>query len=337
MTWRPQICWVMTEGAAGMEGQARALAEALGFSNPVVKRIGLRAPWRWLPNHPIFAQLAALAPGSDALAPPWPDLLVSCGRKAALLALAVKRASLGRTRLVHIQDPRTGVSYYDVLVVPEHDDRRGPNVVVMRGSLHAITPEKLRAAATAVLPQVSNLPVPRVAVLVGGTNRYCRMTPDWTRAFCRQLAAMVADRPCGLMVTPSRRTGPENVAALEAGLEGLPALLWSGQGSNPYLGFLGLADAIVVTGDSVNMTSEALATGKPVLVARLPGRSRRIERFFRSLEAEKLVRRFGGRLEFWPAKAICELPRVAEEVRQRLQLLASRDRKHLPTPGRNTI
>lgn len=320
MAWAPQICWVMTEGAAGMEGQASALAGALGFSNPVVKRVGLRAPWRWLPNHPVFAQLAALAPGSDALAPPWPDLLVSCGRKAALLALAVKRASAGQTRLVHIQDPRTGAGYYNVLVVPEHDDRRGPNVVVMRGSLHAITPERMRVAATDVLPLVAHLPVPRVAVLVGGSNRYYRMTPDWVRGFCRQLAAMVADRPCGLMVTSSRRTGPENVAALKSGLEGLPAFLWSGAGSNPYLGFLGLADAIVVTGDSVNMASEALATGKPVLVAELPGRSRRIERFFRSLEAEKFIRPFNGRLELWKSEPIFELPDVAEQVRQRLEM-----------------
>lgn len=324
MTWMPQTCWIMTEGAAGMEGQARALAEALGIPEPVVKRINLRAPWRWMPNHPFFAQLAALAPDSDPLAPPWPDLLVSCGRKAALLALAVKRASAGQTRLVHIQDPRTGTRYYDVLVVPEHDDRRGPNVVVMRGSLHAITAEKLRAAATEVLPQVSHLPIPRIAVLIGGSNRYYRMTPEWIRALCRKLAGMVLDTPCGLMVTPSRRTGADNVAALEAGLEGLPAFLWSGRGSNPYLGFLALADAIVVTGDSVNMVSEALATGKPVLVAGLPGRSRRIDRFFQALESENLVRRFSGRLEIWQAKTMCELPRVAAEVRNRLQITASK-------------
>lgn len=322
MTWMPQTCWVMSEGVAGMEGQARALAEALGYVQPVIKHIDLRAPWRWLPNHPIFAQLAALAPGSDFLAPPWPDLLVSCGRKAALLALAVKRASAGRTRLIHIQDPRTGTRYYDILIVPDHDDRRGPNVVVMRGSLHAITPERMRAAATDVLPRVAHLPVPRVAVLVGGSNRYYRMTPDWVRAFCRQLAEMVADTACGLMVTSSRRTGPENAAALKSGLEGLPAFLWSGEGSNPYLGFLGLADAIVVTGDSVNMVSEALATGKPVLVAGLPGQSRRIERFIRILESENLVRRFWGKLEIWPTKPMCELPRVAADVRKRLQMIA---------------
>ena len=35
---------------------------------------------------------------------------------------------------------------------------------------------------------------------------------------------------------------------------------------NPYLGFLALADRIVVTSDSMSMLVEATATGKPVFV-----------------------------------------------------------------------
>lgn len=337
MNWFPRTCWVMTEGAAGMEGQARALADALGFPNPAVKRVGLRLPWRWLPNHAVFAQLAAAGPGSDPLEPPWPDLLVSCGRKAALLALAVKRASANQTRLVHIQDPRTGLTRYDVLVIPEHDDRRGPNIIVMRGSLHRITPDKMAAASEGVLPLVAHLPRPRIAVLIGGTNRYYRMTPAWIRKFCEQLAAMTREQPCSLMVTPSRRTGADNLSALDAGLQGVPAFLWPGHGSNPYVGFLGLADAVIVSGDSVNMTSEALATGKPVLVARLPGRSRRIDRFFRVLESENLVHTFSGRLELWPNRRIYELPRVAAEVRRRLGLSDPTGGEQLPPPDRTAI
>src|SRR3546814_3642619 len=34
--------------------------------------------------------------------------------------------------------------------------------------------------------------------------------------------------------------------------------------SNPNFGILGLADHVIVTGDSVNMVSEAASTGKPV-------------------------------------------------------------------------
>ena len=49
--------------------------------------------------------------------------------------------------------------------------------------------------------------------------------------------------------------------------------LWDGTGDNPYFAFLALADAIVVTEDSVNMVTEAAGTGKPVYVQELSGRS----------------------------------------------------------------
>ena len=49
---------------------------------------------------------------------------------------------------------------------------------------------------------------------------------------------------------------------------------------NPYLGFLALADRIIVTSDSMSMLVEAVATGKPVIIFDLadppvPGRVRR--------------------------------------------------------------
>jgi uncharacterized protein len=43
--------------------------------------------------------------------------------------------------------------------------------------------------------------------------------------------------------------------------------IWTGpdDGENPYQGYLAAADCLVVTPDSVNMLSEACATGRPVL------------------------------------------------------------------------
>ena len=59
------------------------------------------------------------------------------------------------------------------------------------------------------------------------------------------------------------------VVALRARLP--DAWFWDGSGTSPYLGMLALARHIVVTEDSVSMTSEAIATGKPVYAARLAG------------------------------------------------------------------
>ena len=83
---------------------------------------------------------------------------------------------------------------------------------------------------------------------------------------------------------------------------------------------LALADAIVVTEDSVSMVSEAVATAAPVLLAELPGRSRRIGLFHQGLLAEGRVRRFAGRCEVWPTAPLNDTPLAAAELRRRLRL-----------------
>ncbi|MGC8476965.1 MAG: ELM1/GtrOC1 family putative glycosyltransferase [Acetobacteraceae bacterium] len=96
--------------------------------------------------------------------------------------------------------------------------------------------------------------------------------------------------------------------------------MWDGSGENPYFGMLALADAIVVTEDSVSMVSEAVATAAPVLLAGLPGASRRIGAFSAGLLAEGRVRRFAGRLEWWPVAPLDDTPAAGAEVRRRLRV-----------------
>ena len=71
---------------------------------------------------------------------------------------------------------------------------------------------------------------------------------------------------------------------------------------------------------SVSMVSEACATATPVLLARLPGRSRRIGLFHRFMIADGRVREFGGRLEMWPVEPVNDTPAAGDAVRRRLGL-----------------
>ena len=49
MLSEPGACWIVVEGLAGTQAQCEAVAAALGVE-PEVKRVGLRAPWRWPPK-----------------------------------------------------------------------------------------------------------------------------------------------------------------------------------------------------------------------------------------------------------------------------------------------
>src|SRR5216110_670922 len=97
------VVWVLHDGKPGMASQALGLAEAAGLPF-IEKRLAVRLPWSWLPPQLWVAPLRAASDGGRKLAPPWPDLVIGCGRNTARPALAIRRASGGRTLAVQVQD-----------------------------------------------------------------------------------------------------------------------------------------------------------------------------------------------------------------------------------------
>jgi mitochondrial fission protein ELM1 len=312
--------WTITDGKAGMVSQALGLAEAVGL--PVIeKTIRPAAPWKWLPPGTWPAGASGAGRGSDPLVAPLPRLVISCGRHSIRPAFWVKNQSEGRTFAVHIQHPRINPARFDLVVAPEHDRLTGPNVIPIRGSLHRVNRQRLDAAAARIAPSLADLPRPLVAVLIGGTNSVYTLTDRVVARLADDLSALCKQSGAGLMVTPSRRTGKVAERQLRERLAGEPAVMWDGTGENPYLGYLGLADAIVVTCDSVNMVSEACATGKPVYIVELEGRKHSKFRDFREmLTTMGIVRRFDGVLDRWSYDPLDETARIAKEIRLRMGL-----------------
>lgn len=308
--------WVLHDGKPGMRSQALGLAEAAGFPFDE-KVLAVARPWVWLPPQLWLAPLSAAAAAGGPLAPPWPDLVIGCGRNAVRPALAIRRASAGRTLAVHIQDPRHGRGEFGLLIVPAHDRLRGPNVIATTGALHRVTPERLAADAER-FPELARLPRPIVGVLIGGANRSYRL--DLARL------GEIADAVVGLLrrgggsavVTTSRRTGAAGLALLRERLAGVPAAVWDGRGGNPYFAYLAVADALLVTADSVSMISEAAATGKPVHVIALDGGDAKFARFHAALRDAGVTRPFAGVVEAWSYRPLDDNLRAAAAVRNLL-------------------
>ena len=213
--------------------------------------------------------------------------------------------------------------------MPRHDGLTGPNVIVTDGAVHRITRAKLAEAAERFRPRYAHLPRPRVAVLIGGSNNRYRLTAERMRVLAAQLAAL-AKGGAGLTVTPSRRTEPEATRILADMLAGFAADIWDGTGENPYLGLLALADAILVTRDSVSMTSEAAYTGKPVHVIDLDGSSRRIELFHAHMQQQGYTRRFAGTLESWSYAPPDDTAMAAARIKPLLEARIEGARIELP-------
>ncbi|MDD4615654.1 MAG: mitochondrial fission ELM1 family protein [Alphaproteobacteria bacterium] len=313
-------CWVVTDGKAGMENQCIGLAEALGFL-PIVKRVKLKSPWKQLVPFLRCGLSHAFSDTGDSLSPPWPDVLISCGRAGIGGSLYVRRASRKNGArgvfTVHIQNPVIAPSLFDLVIVPRHDRLMGPNIIATRGSLHRITPEILSREAEKFLPRVANLPSPRIAVLIGGTSAVYSLTPHEMKGIAAQLADVA--KQYGLMITTSRRTGEENLAVLQQALEGTKCFIWDGKGDNPYFGMLGLAEAVLVTCDSVNMVCEACVTGKPVMVISLPGGSEKFRRFHQAMRDDGFTRPFNGCIETWSYPPLDEMSLVAARIKAAME------------------
>jgi mitochondrial fission protein ELM1 len=303
--------WILTEPYAGLEAQALGLAEAAGLA-PERRKLLPRAPWRWLPSAVWPAPLSALA---APLTAPLPDIAIGCGGMGGVIGAALRRRG---PRAVQVQNPRIDPRRFDLIVANRHDRLTGPNVVVVRNAMHRVTHARLAEAAEAWRDRLAHLPRPLVAVLVGGSNGRYRLDEAVATDLGSRLAGMMQADRVGLALTPSRRTAPAARAALAAALAPLGAWVWDMTGENPYFGLLALADAIVVTQDSVSMISEAVATRAPVMVAGLPGRSRRQGDFLAGLIADGRVRPFAGRLERWDVEPMDDTPYAAAELRRRL-------------------
>ena len=258
--------WVIDAYRAGERGQLRALADALGWGY-TVKTLRYR---KYEISTNIFrgSDLRGIErAGSDPLDPPWPELVLSMGMRNEPVARWIRAQSGGHTRLVFLGRLWSDPAEFDlVITTPQYPVRDRPNVLRNTLPLHPVSPERLQAAAARWGPRLAHLPQPRIAVNIGGTSGPYAFGPRAATRLVRDATGLATARAGSLLVTSSART-PAPAMATFAAQQEVPVHLHRWQRDdpdNPYLGFLALADEVIVTADSISMLAEAHATGKPV-------------------------------------------------------------------------
>ncbi len=312
-------CWVITDGRAGNDRQALALAEALGLPYRHLV-LGLRAPWSWFAPRLLPGGRLAL-PATQrrgVLAPPWPAVASGCGRAAAYYTRLLRSLSESGTYTVQILDPRIDPACWDTVIAPRHDGLRGPNVLNPIGSLNPVD-ETWLAEGRDVCPGFVELPGPRVAVLVGGPRTGIAIDSAYAEALADRLVARQRSEGGSVLVLASRRTPGAVIAVLRERLAGIPGVVWSSdeEGINPYPAAMGWADRLVVTPDSINMLSEACAVGCPVQTLVTGPLPDKFARFHRALREAGLLHDLD---ETTPERQtpLRETPSIAAAVRQRI-------------------
>lgn len=317
--------WALVDDRAGHTGQVLGVIGKLGLPYQL-KRLEYNTLGRLLPPQMQGASLMGLDKKRAApIAAPWPKLVIAAGRRTLPVLRYIKHQSPS-TITVYLMWPGD-TRDIDLIAAPEHDNPPSlPNVIRTLAPLHAVTSETLASARQAWAAQFSHLPRPWVALCLGGNTKHGEFTTtDWRNVIssAQQLAAHGS-----LLVTTSRRTPAEAVKLVETLVSG-PHLLhrWDIDKDNPYLGMLGSADSIVVTGDSLSMCAEACVSGKPVYIY---APDKIIPEKHKKLHAPLYARNMARPLEdanqhAWsPTTGLDEAATVAREIRTRFPQVFSR-------------
>jgi mitochondrial fission protein ELM1 len=262
----------MLGGKAGDNTQITALAEGLGWPFET-KRLAYRKT-ELLTNLFAGPTTAGLVQAkSDRLEPPWPELVISAGRRNEPLvrwiqAAAAKDPDLPRVRLVHVGRPWALHECFDLIVTtPQYRLPKKPHILHNELPLQRVHDHRLETEAERWREHLAHLPKPHITVLLGGHAGPYNFDRE-NGALLGYHANRMAEAEGGsLLVTTSARTPEAAIRAFEAQLTAPHTLhrfvKFQPEADNPFFAYLGLADEVVVTSDSMSMLAEAIASGKP--------------------------------------------------------------------------
>jgi uncharacterized protein len=255
----PPRVWLLLGARRGDNNQLLALGHALGlpFETKTIAYNALR-------HLPLLHRLGLtiLARKSRGLiAPPWPDLVISIAYSGVAVGRFVRKQSGGRTRLVHLGNPRTSTDDLDlVIITPQYSRKAAPNVLALPFPIG--NPARLATANDEEKAWLRKLPRPRRLVAVGGSTRKWRVDDSELDRAVEHLQNGSASDGGSVIAVTSPRTTLATKRRLQARLinhgnavvDTFPR----------FAVLLAACDECYVTADSVSMLSEAILTGKPV-------------------------------------------------------------------------
>jgi mitochondrial fission protein ELM1 len=266
------IVWLLMADKTGDNAQLQVVADALPWPCEA-KQIQVRSEYADAKPR-VAASIHHVDPTrSDPLGEPWPDLVITIGRRMSMVALWIKEQSGGHTKIALIGPPKRMLDRFDLAVASvQYRLPARPNLLRINFPLQRIDTSAIDAEATRFKDELGSLRRPLIAVMVGGRTKAVRFDEAVARQLAAGIAELAAREQGTLIVTTSRRTPEVVIAVLERMLPADSILYrWApGDTRNPYRALLGLADRFVVTSDSVSMLMEIGRLGRKLAIYPLP-------------------------------------------------------------------
>ena len=202
--------------------------------------------------------------------PPWPKIIIGCGRKSAPIGLWIKKQSNNYSKYIQIMWPSYPYKDIDLIFTPYHD-KVSPkkNVMNIITAPNIIDKNLLDKSKLKWKKNLELLNKPRIAIIIGGDTKKYKLTSKHISLMFSKIKNVIS-KDISLMITTSRRTSKNSFKRIKKEIADLnnQKILWdiNSNSPNPYYGFLSYADIVIVTGDSISICSEVCATGKPLLI-----------------------------------------------------------------------
>lgn len=304
--------WILCDQyKKGSENQCIGLAQQLNVTY-IIYTTKIKFWWRWLPRRWWLHPNKCLALEYQLDFRQLPDLIIASGYASAGIAAYLKKKY--RIKTIYILNPHMQNSCFDWIIAPYHDDLRGPNIIPILGSLHPHRFNIKQPLPLSLQQQWQHLSTTKVALLIGGSNKYYQFDDHVIMNLAKQLRNLYNTHNISLLITFSRRTTQHQRNLLTHAVSGIPHWIWDEHSSNPYFAMLQQAHFILVTSDSVAMVSEACGTGKPVYVIRLTGRSKKFDRFYSDIVDQNHARFFMGDLNDFRPIILNETARITLQL-----------------------
>ena len=206
--------------------------------------------------------------------------------------------------------------------MPEHDNLDGHNVLKTKGAIHYLTSEEIEKDKEYLFSISSKLRDKNIiSLIIGGPTQYYDYSDRNIQEIFSKVNYLVKENNLNLVVIPSMRT-PKGTIEHAKIYFGNDHLVLDGVDKKAYLSALAISKHIVITCDSSSMISEAALTGKPIYIATIPPKKsdKRFKNFRKLFQEMKIVRELGEKLENWNYEKLDETNRVANIIKDKIQL-----------------
>ncbi len=287
--------WVISDGTKGMENQSLALAKLLNINFMLIK---FNPPYL-LKKFPLLRKLFVFTIKNHLLKNNTPPtIIITTGKRMAGVSMALKLILKDKVKTVHIQNPKVPFEYFDLLLIPEHDNVTAKNVIQTKGALSFFNYSELKKIEEKKIKLIKSNKKNLILLMIGGNNkRYKPKNSDYYYLSMKIVEA-TKNLNCQLVVLLSRRTPLKAIKILNSSFlkrnENFHIMTSSEQ--NLYPDILKITDYVIVTSDSVNMISETATLPTPLFVSYLSKEISKISNFLKNLEELGIIKNFEGKL-----------------------------------------